>query len=54
MELPFGANRQLFAAAGAASRQYGTAILCFHAGAEAVGLRTLAAVRLIRTLRHFF
>jgi hypothetical protein len=51
--LPFVANRELFAAPGAAAGQYGAPILGFHAAAETVGFRAVAIIRLKSTFRHF-
>src|SRR5581483_2831145 len=50
--VPFGADRELFAATRPASRQHRTAILGFHAGPETVRFGAPAIVRLIRALRH--
>jgi hypothetical protein len=46
------ADRELVAAAGAATGQHGPAILGFHAGAEAMRFRTLMVIRLESSLRH--
>lgn len=48
----FVADRQLMAAASAAARQHGAAILRVHTGPESVGLRALAIIRLKCTFRH--
>jgi len=48
----FVADRQLVAAASAAARQHGAAILRFHPGPESVSLRALAIIGLKCTFRH--
>jgi hypothetical protein len=48
----FVADRQLMAAASAAARQHGAAILRFHPGPESVSLRALAIIGLKCTFRH--
>jgi hypothetical protein len=50
--LPFGADRELFAAARAAAGQNGAAVLRLHPGAKPVRLRAMAVVRLIGAFRH--
>ncbi len=49
---PFVANGELPAAAFAAAGQYGAAIHCLHAGAEAVLFGALTVIRLKSSLRH--
>jgi hypothetical protein len=50
--LPFGADSELLAATGAAAREYGPAILGFHARPEPVRFGAVAIVRLKGTFRH--
>lgn len=50
--LPFGADSEFLAAAGAAAREYSPAILGFHARPEPVRLGAVAIVRLKGTFRH--
>jgi hypothetical protein len=50
--LSFGADSELLAATGAAAREYGPAILGFHARPEPVCLGAVAIVRLEGTFRH--
>ena len=47
-----GADGDALAALGAAARKDGCSALRFHTGAEAVNLRTAAAIRLKCALRH--
>ena len=49
----FVADRQFVAAASAAARQHGPAILRFHPGPESVSLRALAIIGLKCTFRHW-
>jgi len=51
--LPFGADREFFAATRAATGQNGPAILGFHAGPEPVRLGAVSVIRLKSTFRHF-
>jgi hypothetical protein len=51
--LPFGADREFFAAPRAAAGQDGPAVLGFHAGSEPVRLGAMAIIRLKSTFRHF-
>jgi hypothetical protein len=51
--LPFVADGEFLASSGAPARKHGAAILGFHAAAKAVGLDTLAIVRLKSAFRHF-
>ena len=54
LELPLIGDGELLAALGTAASEHGTAALGGHTGAEAVGLGTLALIRLIRTLHLKF
>jgi hypothetical protein len=50
--LPFGADSEFLAAAGATAREYGPAVLGFHARPESVRLGAVAIIRLKGTFRH--
>ena len=52
-ELPFGADGELLASAGATPRKHGTAILRLHTRAEAMRLRAMTVIRLKSAFRHY-
>jgi len=51
-ELPLGTDSEFLPSASSAAGKDGTAILGFHAGAEAMGLRAVTIIRLKGTFRH--
>jgi hypothetical protein len=53
VELPLGTDSEFLPAARPAASQDCTAVLGFHSGAEAVGLRAVTIIRLKGTFGHF-
>jgi hypothetical protein len=51
--LPFGADREFFAAPRAATGKNSPPVLGFHAGPEPMRLGAVAVIRLKSTFRHF-
>jgi hypothetical protein len=50
--LPLGADGQFFAPTGAAARDHGATVFCFHSRKKAVGLGAMTVIGLEGAFRH--